>query len=97
MKPAVRILAVVVLLAVLLPLVAAACPLCKEAASNTEKTGQAGMWRGMYWSILLMVAMPFSMVGAMIVAVRRARRRQQAGMPAPSPTLPFPDARGARS
>lgn len=95
MKAAVRVLAVVLLLAVLVPALAAACPLCKEAASNTEQPGQTGMWRGMYWSILLMVGMPFTMVGAMIVAVRRAKRRQEASLPRPPDALPFPDP-GAR-
>jgi hypothetical protein len=96
MKTAVRVLAVVLLVAVLVPALAAACPLCKEAASNTEQPGQTGMWRGMYWSILLMVGMPFTMVGAMVVAVRRAKKRQEAALPQLPPTLPFPDS-GERS
>jgi heme/copper-type cytochrome/quinol oxidase subunit 2 len=95
MKSAARVLAVVLLVAVVLPVVAAACPLCKEAASNADQPGQSGMWRGMYWSILLMVAMPFMMVGGMIVAVRRARRRQESALPGPRPPLPFPET-GAR-
>ena len=96
MKPAVRALAVALLVAILLPALASACPLCKEAASNADKAGQSGVWRGMYWSILLMVAMPFTMVGAMIVAVKRARRRNPSTPPAPAP-LAFPGAGGARS
>ncbi len=96
MQAAIRVLAAVLLVALLLPALASACPLCKEAASNAEKPGQSGVWRGMYWSILLMVAMPFMMVGGMIVAVRRARRRREAARPTPPPPLPFPDARGAR-
>jgi hypothetical protein len=55
------------------------------------------MWRGMYWSILLMVAMPFAMVGTMIFAVIRARRRKEASLPRPAAPLPFPDSSGARS
>jgi heme/copper-type cytochrome/quinol oxidase subunit 2 len=97
MRPALRVLAAVLLIAVLLPAIAAACPLCKEAASNADKPGQSGVWRGMYWSILLMVAMPFTMVGALIVAVRRARRRGEIPSPPPRPALPFPDPRGAKS
>jgi heme/copper-type cytochrome/quinol oxidase subunit 2 len=95
MRTAARVLVVALLVAVLLPALAAACPLCKEASSNTDAPGQNNMWRGMYWSILLMVAMPFTMVGAMIVAVKRARRRQQAAQPPPRPPLPFPET-GAR-
>ena len=94
MKRAVWIAAAVLLIAVLLPAIAAACPLCKDAASNADKPGQSDVWRGMYWSILLMVAAPFTMVGALIVAVRRARRNLPPPPPAPAP-LPFPG--GARS
>ena len=82
-------------MALLAPALAAACPLCKEAASNADQAGQNNMWRGMYWSILLMVAMPFMMVGGMILAVKRARRRQQGALPSPRPPLPFPET-GAR-
>ena len=96
MTPLVRVLAVVLLVAILAPALAAACPLCKEAASNADKPGQSGVWRGMYWSILLMVAMPFTMVGAMIVAVKRARRNLPPPPPGPPP-LSFPGAGGARS
>ena len=74
MKPALRAAAIVLLLALLVPALSAACPLCKEAASEADQGG-ASMWRGMYWSILLMVGAPFAMVGTMIIAVRRARRR----------------------
>lgn len=96
MKKVVWVLAVVLLAVVLVPALAAACPLCKEAASNTDGAGQNNMWRGMYWSILLMVAAPFTMVGALILAVRRAQRRQQAALARPPSALPFPDS-GARS
>ena len=90
MKRTLALLAVLIVVAVLLPAVAAACPNCTSAASTTEKPGQMGVWRGMYWSILLMVGAPFSMVVAMFVAVRRARRRHLASSPpAPSP-LAFP-------
>jgi len=96
MTPLVRVLAVVLLVAILAPALAAACPLCKEASSNADKPGQSNMWRGMYWSILLMVGMPFTMVGAMIVAVKRARRNLPPPPPGPPP-LSFPGAGGARS
>jgi hypothetical protein len=94
MKRALWIAAAALLIAILLPAIAAACPLCKDAASNADKPGQSDVWRGMYWSILLMVAAPFTMVGALIVAVRRARRNLPPPPPAPAP-LPFPG--GARS
>lgn len=88
-------LALVVLAAVLVPALAAACPLCKDAASNADKPGATSVWRGMYWSILLMVGMPFAMVGSMIFMVVRARRRREAALPRPAATLAFPGSRGA--
>ena len=96
MTPLVRVLAVLLLVAILAPALAAACPLCKEAASNADKPGQSDVWRGMYWSILLMVAAPFTMVGALIVAVKRARRNLPPPPPGPPP-LSVPGAGGARS
>jgi hypothetical protein len=96
MKRAIRIAVVLLVLTVVLPAVASACPNCVGAASTTEKPGDAGVWRGMYWSILLMVGAPFAMVVAMFVAVRRARRNLPPPPPGPAP-LPFPGAGGARS
>jgi len=96
-KWAARIAAVVLLVALLAPALAAACPLCKDAASNADKPGASSMWRGMYWSILLMVGMPFGMVGGMILMVVRARRRREAELPRPAATLAFPGLPGARS
>ena len=55
-----------------LPVVLSACPLCKEAVPDKGPS----MWRGMYWSILLMVAMPFAAAGTIAILVLRARRRQ---------------------
>ena len=97
MRSAVRVAAVVLLAALLLPALAAACPLCKDAASNADKPGATSMWRGMYWSILLMVGMPFGMVGGMILMVVRARRRREADLPRPSAPLAFPGSPGAGS
>jgi hypothetical protein len=73
-KPAVRVAALVLLVALIAPVLASACPLCKEASSDADKPGGSSMWRGMYWSILFMVAAPFAMVGTMILMIRRARR-----------------------
>lgn len=68
----IRVLVCGLLLAVLVPVVLSACPLCKEAVSDEGPS----MWRGMYWSILLMVAMPFAAAGTIAILVLRARRRQ---------------------
>jgi hypothetical protein len=77
-KAALRVAAVVLLVALIAPVLASACPLCKEASSDADKPGTTSVWRGMYWSILMMVAAPFAMVGTMIVAIRRARRNLSA-------------------
>jgi heme/copper-type cytochrome/quinol oxidase subunit 2 len=71
-------LALLLLLTVLLPALASACPLCKEADDGASTGG--GVWRGMYWSILLMIGMPFSMLGVMVLMIVRARRRRQPGL-----------------
>ena len=77
-----RILGVAMTAALLLPVVLSACPLCKEEVPDNGP----GMWRGMYWSILLMVAMPFAVASTIAVLVLRARRRQAASSAAISGT-----------
>jgi hypothetical protein len=84
-KLALRVAAIVLLVALIAPLLASACPLCKEASSDADKPGGNSMWRGMYWSILFMVAAPFAMVGTMIVMIRRARRQGAASARFPVP------------
>jgi hypothetical protein len=69
---AARVVVCALLLAVVLPVVLTACPLCKEEVSDQGPS----MWRGMFWSILLMVTMPFAVVGTIVVKVLHARRRQ---------------------
>ena len=95
MRASVRVAAVLVVAALLLPALAAACPLCKEASSDADRPGSTSVWRGMYWSILFMIAVPFAMAGTMIVLVRRARKRLEASRPRPSAPLRFPESRGA--
>ena len=43
---------------------------------------EPGSWRGMYWSILLMIADAVQHVGVMVLMIVRARRRRQPGLPA---------------
>jgi hypothetical protein len=88
--------AVVLLVAALLPALAAACPLCKEAASDADRVGSTSVWRGMYWSILFMIGAPFAMVGTMILLIRRTHRRQLALLPGAAPPPPVPDSHGGR-
>jgi hypothetical protein len=95
MRASVRVAAILVLAALLLPALAAACPLCKEASSDADRPGSTSVWRGMYWSILFMIAMPFAMAGTMILLIRRARKRFEASRPRPPAPLRFPESRGA--
>jgi hypothetical protein len=87
--------AALLLVAVLLPALAAACPLCKEAVSDADRAGSASVWRGMYWSILFMIGAPFAMVGAMILLIRRTRRRQLALQPQAAAAPAVNDSHGA--
>jgi hypothetical protein len=88
--------AVVLLVAAVLPALAAACPLCKEAVSDADRAGSASVWRGMYWSILFMIGAPFAMVGTMILLIRRTRRRQLALQPQAAAPPPVHDSHGGR-
>jgi hypothetical protein len=100
-----RIALVVVLLAVLVPAIVSACPLCKDAKADTDYAGgTASLPHGFYYSILLMVSAPFVVVGGLIFRIWLARRRL-APTVAPeslsSPAAPaarslVPDSRGAR-
>jgi len=85
---------------IVLPALLSACPLCKEAQPSNAVAG-TDMWRGMYWSILLMIAVPFGVVASVIVAIVRARRRQSAVLAAPfvaaGAPLPFPESGRART
>src|SRR5215470_6066074 len=104
-----RVAAILVLAAVVLPAVAAACPLCKDAKSDTDYPGgSASLPRGFYYSILLMVSAPFAVVGglaARILLSRRSAARANtaaspreatpAGSAAASPVRLVPDSRGA--
>jgi hypothetical protein len=94
MRTALRVVAIVLLLAVLLPALVSACPLCKEEVSDADKGGPS-VWRGMYWSILLMLGAPFTMVGGMILLIRRTRRRL-AQMPRAAALPGVPDSHGGR-
>jgi heme/copper-type cytochrome/quinol oxidase subunit 2 len=58
----------------LLPVVLSACPLCKDAVDNTPG-GSAALGRGFYWSILLMIAVPWTAVGTVAYMIWRKRRR----------------------
>ena len=110
MRSATRIVLVLVLAAVLVPAVASACPLCKDAKSDTDYPGgSASLPKGFYYSILLMVSAPFAVVGGLaariLLARRSAARAKTAASPreespsghvATPPARLVPDSRGAR-
>ncbi len=105
MGGAARIVLVLVLVSVLLPALAGACPLCKDAKSDTDYPGgSASLPKGFYYSILLMVLAPFAVVGGLALRIVQARRHAvSAAAPAPagsapapaSPSRLLPDSRGA--
>ena len=53
---------------------ASACPNCKEAVAN-QGGDAARLADGYSWSILLMMAMPFALLGTGTIFVARAVRR----------------------
>ena len=79
------------LLVAALESVAAACPTCKDSLAANDPARQ-GMVRGYFYSILFMLAMPFTIFGALsgyfYYEVRKARRlKAQAQTQSPPPSL----------
>ena len=56
------------------PAAATACPNCKEAVS-AQPSDMADMARGYNWSVLVMLAVPFTLLGSGTLMVVRAARR----------------------
>ena len=52
------------------------CPNCKDAVDTSDPDG-LNLARGYFYSILLMLAMPFTLVGSFGCYVWREMRRQQ--------------------
>src|SRR5580765_3081769 len=76
-----RIVLAAVLVAVLLPALVSACPLCKDAKSDADYLGgSASLPKGFYYSILLMVSAPFVVMGGLALRIYLARRRNS-GLP----------------
>ena len=96
------VLVLVLAAALLLPAVAGACPLCKDAKADTDYAGgTASLPNGFYYSILLMVCAPFAVVGTLAARIILARRRLRASAagspeePAAAPPL-LPGSAGSR-
>jgi hypothetical protein len=96
MSPTLRVVAILILAALLLPVLASACPLCKEAEADTPG-GSASLGRGFYYSILLMIAAPWTAVGTVAFLIFRKRRRDRAALPTAGVARLVPESRGARS
>ncbi len=71
MREVVGVLAVAVVLSVQGAREAAACPNCKEAVTATSSEA-ASMADGFNWSVMLMLTVPFSLMGTGALMVRRA-------------------------
>jgi hypothetical protein len=52
---------------------AEACPSCQQALAN----GQGDLARGIYYSVLFMMAMPFAIVGSFGFMAYRAIKKEQ--------------------
>ena len=66
----------VVFAAVVLVVDAVACPTCKDGLAAADSQG-ANVARGYFYSILLMLAMPFTLAGCFGMYIWREYRRQQ--------------------
>ena len=76
MKTVLRAFAILLFVAAVVPATLAACPLCKDAKSDTDYAGgTASLPNGFYYSIVFMVCAPFLVVGGLITRIALARRR----------------------
>jgi len=73
---AARVFLVLFVVALLLPAVAAACPDCKDAKADGEYPGgSASLGLGFYYSILLMIAVPWTAISTVAFLIYRKNRR----------------------
>ena len=76
MKRTAAVVLVLLAVALLLPAVAAACPDCKDAKSDAEYPGgAASLGHGFYYSILLMISVPWTAVATVAFLIYRKQRR----------------------
>lgn len=76
MKTVAKVLIVLLVVAVMLPAVAAACPNCKDAVADGEYPGgAASLGHGFYYSILLLIAVPWTAVLTVAFLIYRKQRR----------------------
>ena len=68
------VIAVIAVVAVLAAADAVGCPTCKDAVNTSDPDG-LNLARGYFYSILLMLAMPFTLAGSFAAYVWREGRR----------------------
>jgi heme/copper-type cytochrome/quinol oxidase subunit 2 len=73
----VPLLLIAAVMAVVAGAEALGCPNCKDAVNTSDPEG-LNVARGYFYSILLMLAMPFTLVGSFGAYVWREMRRQKA-------------------
>jgi hypothetical protein len=72
--------------ALVLPAVAAACPNCADAKSDSEYPGgSASLGAGFYYSILLMIAVPWTAISTVAFLIYRRQRRLRLAAPGARP------------
>jgi hypothetical protein len=75
-KTVANVLIVLLVVALVVPAVAAACPNCKDAVADGEYPGgAASLGHGFYYSILLMIAVPWAAVLTIAFLIYRKQRR----------------------
>ena len=90
-KSILRALAVVLLVCAIVPAALAACPLCKDAKSDSDYAGgTASLPSGFYYSIIFMVCAPFLVIGGLITRIAMARKRRLATCAAAGEASPPP-------
>ena len=86
MRMVVRVAVVCLLVALVLPAVVAACPSCKDAVADGEYPGgAASLGHGFYYSILLMIAVPWSAILTVGFLIYRKQRRLKLERPEAQP------------
>jgi heme/copper-type cytochrome/quinol oxidase subunit 2 len=96
MSRAARVAAILVLVVILLPALVSACPLCKDAEADTPG-GTRGFGLGIYYSILLMIAVPWTAVGTVAFLIFRKRRRDRLALREGGVARLVPDSSEVRS
>ena len=72
-----QLVLVLLIVAVVVGAEALGCPNCKDAVNTSDPDG-LNVARGYFYSILIMLAMPFALIGSFSAYVWREMRRQKA-------------------